>query len=95
MSRATHSLEAVSSFGTGDTCRRRHIPSKPEAVLSPWTCVGGDTFPRSREQFRHQGHMSRATHSLEAVSNFLAHKKKSRRVSLADSFFSIYILITF
>ncbi|MCL1845038.1 MAG: hypothetical protein FWF77_03955, partial [Defluviitaleaceae bacterium] len=34
----------------------------------------------------HRGHMSKSTHSLEAGSNFLAHKKTSRRVSLADSF---------
>ncbi|MCL1844602.1 MAG: hypothetical protein FWF77_01725 [Defluviitaleaceae bacterium] len=32
--------------------------------------------------------MLAAAHSLEAGSNFLAHKKTSRRVTLADSFFS-------
>ncbi|MCL1845500.1 MAG: hypothetical protein FWF77_06325 [Defluviitaleaceae bacterium] len=36
----------------------------------------------------HRGHVSAATHSLEAGSNFPVHKKKSRRVSLADSFFA-------
>ncbi|MCL1845567.1 MAG: hypothetical protein FWF77_06670, partial [Defluviitaleaceae bacterium] len=35
-----------------------------------------------------QFHVSESTHSLEAGSNFPAHKKKSRRVSLADSFFA-------
>ncbi|MCL1844795.1 MAG: hypothetical protein FWF77_02715 [Defluviitaleaceae bacterium] len=46
MSAATRSLEAGSRFlalkkrakravGTGDACRRRHVPSKPKAVSLP------------------------------------------------------------
>ncbi|MCL1846066.1 MAG: hypothetical protein FWF77_09195 [Defluviitaleaceae bacterium] len=34
----------------------------------------------------HRGHVSESARALEAGSSFLAHKKKSRRVSLADSF---------
>ncbi|MCL1844345.1 MAG: hypothetical protein FWF77_00370, partial [Defluviitaleaceae bacterium] len=35
----------------------------------------------------HRGHVSVATRSLEAGGSLLAHKKTSRRVTLADSFF--------
>ncbi|MCL1844911.1 MAG: aminoglycoside phosphotransferase family protein [Defluviitaleaceae bacterium] len=35
----------------------------------------------------HRGHVSEATRSLEAESSFPTHKKTSRRVSLADSYY--------
>ncbi|MCL1846196.1 MAG: hypothetical protein FWF77_09870 [Defluviitaleaceae bacterium] len=35
-------------------------------------------FKKARQaRIGHRGHMSRATHSLEAGSNFLAHKKNA------------------
>ncbi|MCL1845842.1 MAG: hypothetical protein FWF77_08055 [Defluviitaleaceae bacterium] len=39
----------------------------------------------------HRGHVLAATHSLEAGSGFRSMKKTSRRVTLADSFFSTRI----
>ncbi|MCL1845166.1 MAG: hypothetical protein FWF77_04615 [Defluviitaleaceae bacterium] len=45
-------------------------------------------FEKARQaRSGHRGHVSKSAHFLEAGSNFLTHEKKSRRVSLADSFF--------
>ncbi|MCL1845873.1 MAG: hypothetical protein FWF77_08210, partial [Defluviitaleaceae bacterium] len=58
---------AKRAVGTGGICRRRHVPSKPRAV-SP---------PKKARQARngHRGHVSKATHSLEAGSRFRTPKK--------------------
>ena len=48
-------------------------------------------FPARQARIGHRGHVSAAARSLEAGSGYLgrvANKKKSRRVTLADSFFS-------
>ncbi|MCL1845695.1 MAG: hypothetical protein FWF77_07310 [Defluviitaleaceae bacterium] len=59
------------------------FPSAPSARWAPGTCVGGDAFSRSREQFSgakkarqarggHRGHVLAAAHSLEAGSSLFA-----------------------
>ncbi|MCL1844415.1 MAG: hypothetical protein FWF77_00735, partial [Defluviitaleaceae bacterium] len=61
---------AKRAVGTGGMCRRRRVPSKPEAV---------SRFAKKARQARigNRGHVSAATRSLEAGSGFPVRKKSA------------------
>ncbi|MCL1846140.1 MAG: hypothetical protein FWF77_09580 [Defluviitaleaceae bacterium] len=70
MSAATHSLEAESSFLLAEKNESASVTRR----LVFFARFHGNKKAR-QARGRHRGHMSAATHSLEAGSNSSAHKK--------------------
>ncbi|MCL1846188.1 MAG: hypothetical protein FWF77_09825 [Defluviitaleaceae bacterium] len=66
----TQKKRAKRALETGDMCQGRHIPSKPGAVSRR-------TKKARQARIGNRGHVSRATHSLEAGSSFPAYKKSA------------------
>ena|GEM_PF-6365890 len=75
-------------------CRSRHIPSKPEAISRPikkrvGECHSPTLFLQNKKartaRIGHRGHVSAATHSLEA-GNSLPEQKKAASLSETASF---------